>query len=75
MTRLLDLRCPVDQRRMFGRIVRMEGIEISDNLIEFACDRCRKITGSAQVLHRFDFGGRLVETISLEQIPEPIVSD
>ena len=63
MAHVLDLRCPVDRRRMFGRLVLQPGVQIVEgNLLEFACDVCRRREGVKQVFHRFDIAGRLIET-------------
>jgi hypothetical protein len=60
----VELRCDRDPRRMFGKLLRDESVRIdsTSNLMEFACDRCRKATGAVQVYHRFDILGVLVET-------------
>ena len=59
----VDLRCPVDHQRMFGRLLVEERPRIVDgNLLEFRCDKCRRRTGNLTV-HRFDLAGQLVETL------------
>jgi hypothetical protein len=64
MTHMVDMRCPLDRRRLFGKLRVKDGFAVtSENLLEFACAPCRKRTGAIQVLHRFDFSGRHVETI------------
>jgi hypothetical protein len=63
MTEILDLRCPIDSQRMFGRLVVDRSIRIvPGNLIEFACDKCKRRMGAKRVLHRFDLTGDLIET-------------
>lgn len=64
----VDLRCPRDTRRLFGRVLR-EGTIVEDNLIEFACTDCRKKAkiddpGVLLVLHRFNVLGECVETVT-----------
>lgn len=60
----VELRCDVDPRRLFGKLLREETytIDRSTNLMEFSCDRCRRTTGAVRVLHRFNILGELVET-------------
>lgn len=60
----VELRCDQDPRRMFGKLLRDEAMTIdrNTNLMEFSCDRCRRITGAVTVLHRFNILGELVES-------------
>lgn len=60
---VVEMRCPVQPQRMFGKMVLSGEYAITDgNLLEFACDRCRKIRKAVQVLHRFNIAGELVES-------------
>ena len=64
MPEMLELRCPIDRQRMFGRLVVDRSIRIVEgNLIEFACDKCKRRVGAHRVLHRFDLAGELIETV------------
>lgn len=64
MPHMVDMRCPLDHRRLFGKLRVTDPYTVtSENLMEFACAPCRKRTNAIQVLHRFDFAGRHVETI------------
>lgn len=63
---MVDVRCPVDTRRMFARMRRGE---ISDgNLIEIACPECVKRYRTLgdrtvlRVLHRYDILGECIES-------------
>jgi hypothetical protein len=63
---LHDLRCPIDSRRLFGRV---RGAQIvAGNLIEIACDDCRKTARRngqvdvSLVLHRFNVLGEHIES-------------
>lgn len=57
------MRCPLDAQRMFGKLVLEQRPKIVDgNLLEFACDKCRRRDGAALVLHRFNVAGEFVET-------------
>lgn len=59
----VEMRCPVERQRMFGKMQRLtNGRIVSGNLLEFACDRCRKSNGGRYVFHRFNLMGELVET-------------
>lgn len=67
----VEVRCPVDPRRMFSKL-RLEGKKptfVEGNLIEFSCDNCkatlrRRGTPVKRVLHRYDFMGELIETLT-----------
>ena len=64
---IVDLRCPVDTRRLFARLRRGEAQIVDGNLVEVACDDCRRArrkTGDTVrlVLHRFNVLGECVET-------------
>lgn len=67
---VVDLRCPEDQRTLLMRY-RMETGQpapVSDNLLELNCRSCtrnaRQFDSSvANVLHRFDLAGQLVESL------------
>lgn len=63
---MLDVRCPVDPRRLFARMA--QGLICEGNLVEVACRECaRRLrkTGDPSVrmvLHRFDITGECIET-------------
>lgn len=66
----VDIRCPEDPRRLFTKLklAGEEPVVTDDNLMEFSCDNCRKRLRQegrfvTHVLHRYDFVGRLVETV------------
>ena len=64
-----EIRCPVGPRRLLSKL-RLSGEEAhytDDNLIEFACDDCKRTYRKEgrdvfRVLHRYNFLGELVET-------------
>lgn len=67
---IIEVRCPVGPRRLFAKLrsIGEEPHYTPDNLIEFACQDCRKAlatqgTPAKRVLHRFDFFGTLIETV------------
>lgn len=67
--KVMELRCPEDPRRLFSKLIQSGGKPaITDgNLIEFACQNCKKTLRSqgvdvARVLHRYNIAGELVET-------------
>jgi len=67
MVTAVDLRCPVVHRRLFARLRMREASIVEGNLIEVACDECRKIRRKQGdevrlVLHRFNVIGVCVET-------------
>ncbi len=68
MTQIIEMRCDQDPRRLFGkmRLDQKPRIDSLTNLMEFACDKCRKQTGAVQVFHRFNILGELVETIRVD---------
>lgn len=63
---MIDVRCPVDTRRMFARM--RSGVTVEGNLVEVACPECarslRKMGESdvVRVLHRYDILGECIET-------------
>jgi hypothetical protein len=66
----VDLRCPLGPRKLLAK-VKLTGdrpIVNSDNLLEMACQDCRRrLRSEGQlnirlVLHRFDIIGQLIET-------------
>lgn len=62
----VDLRCPVTPRRLFGRLKGQTTL-VDGNLLEFACDDCRKAQRAlgndvVLVLHRYNLLGQHVET-------------
>ncbi len=74
----VEVRCPVGPQRLFTklRLGQTTARYIQpDNHIEFACGDCartvRQATGEpAQVLHRFNFAGELVQTL-VQRRPAP----
>lgn len=71
----VDLRCPADSRRLFGRVL-ADGTIVDGNLIEIACDDCKKTARRrgeriARVLHRFNVLGECVETERIQMEPRP----
>lgn len=62
MSQVVEMRCPVESQRMFGKLLVAGAYTITDNLMEFSCDRCRKAQGVVRVLHRFNLAGELVQT-------------
>ncbi len=72
MPEVIEVRCPVGPQRLFTKL-RLGQIEARyiqpGNLIEFACGDCAKVvnriaTVPCAVLHRFNFAGELVETVT-----------
>lgn len=62
MNLVVEMRCPLDSQRMFGKLMTDPNTRIVEgNLIEFACDKCRRKTGR-RTLHRFNLAGECVET-------------
>jgi hypothetical protein len=59
------MRCDRDPRRLFGKMLLEDRPRIDSltNLMEFSCDKCRRITGAVAVYHRFNILGELVETV------------
>lgn len=66
MAEMIDLRCPVDPRRMFARM--KAGAVCEGNLVEVACPECARRIRKAgdesvrSVLHRFDILGECIES-------------
>ena len=64
----VDIRCPVNSRRLFARLLVGDAEIVEGNLIEIACDDCKKaqrtLSGPdvALVLHRYNVLGKHVET-------------
>lgn len=71
--REVELRCPTGPRKLFAKL-RLAGLHpgvTSDNLIELACQDCRRRMRSEGsdvqlVLHRFDIVGSLIETVVVD---------
>lgn len=63
----LELRCPSGPRGLFAKLIPVSDarVDAQTNLIEFACQWCRKHSDepAALVLHRYNFLGELVETV------------
>lgn len=69
---VVEVRCPVGPRRLFTKL-RLGQIEHRviqpGNLIEFVCTDCAKVLNRSAmtprlVLHRFNFAGELIETVT-----------
>lgn len=67
----VEIRCPVGPQRLLSKL-RLSGerpVITGDNLIEFACDDCKRTirrrgTPVYRVLHRYNLLGELVETVT-----------
>lgn len=79
MPDIVEVRCPVGFRRLFTRM-RLGQVEhryvSHGNWLEFSCEDCAKLierdTGTRRrVLHRYNFAGELVETISVPRTTNP----
>lgn len=70
MTVVVELRCDRDPQRLFGKLIQTEKprIDPATNLLEFACDKCRREFGVRRVLHRFNILGDLVETLRVKDL-------
>lgn len=79
MPEVVEVRCPVGFRRLF---MRMQLGEIEHryvqhgNWLEFSCEDCARLieregSGRRRVLHRYNFLGELVETISVPRTANP----
>lgn len=72
--REVELRCPTGPRKLFAKL-RLAGLPAPvtmDNLIEMACQDCRRRLRSEGravqlVLHRFDIAGELIETVTVDR--------
>lgn len=72
---IVELRCNVGPRRLFGKVKADGGkpTVVDGNLVEFHCRDCTKALRSTsptpveRVLHRFDVSGQLVETEVVEK--------
>lgn len=69
--KVTELRCPEDPRRLFSKLIQAGGRPVitDGNLIEFACQNCKKTLQSqgvdvTRVLHRYNIAGELVETVN-----------
>lgn len=64
MTTFVEMRCPLDSQRMFGRLIVEHKPQIVEgNLWEFACDKCRRRNRDGRlVLHYFNVLGDHVST-------------
>jgi hypothetical protein len=64
--KIVDLRCPVEHRRLFGKLLTTQEKHPRSNLLEFACPQCKRSTGLV-TMHYFDTSdGKLVKTEALE---------
>lgn len=68
--KVTEIRCPEDPRRLFSKLIQEGGKPVitDGNLIEFACQNCKKTLLSrgvevSRVLHRYNIAGELVETV------------
>lgn len=75
----IDIRCPQDPRHLFLKLRRSgESTHVTrDNLIELACDECkkterRKDPNVIRVLHLYDLLGELIETKVFISTPEEV---
>jgi hypothetical protein len=67
----VEVRCPVGPQRLLSKL-RLSGEKptyVEGNLIEFACDDCKRTIRRSgrtvsRVLHRYNFLGQLVETVT-----------
>lgn len=73
--REVEIRCPLGPRKLFAKL-RLAGVSTPvtvDNLIEMACQDCRRRIRNEEgrdvqyVLHRFNIAGELVETVEVER--------
>jgi hypothetical protein len=70
----VELRCPTGPRKLFAKL-RLAGVQpavTSDNLVELACQDCRRRMRSEGrdvqlVLHRYDIVGALIETVVVDR--------
>lgn len=79
MPDIVEVRCPVGFRRLFTRM-QLGEVEYRyvahGNWLEFSCDDCAKLVNQhyaspRRVLHRYNFAGELVETISVPRMTNP----
>jgi hypothetical protein len=69
----IEVRCPADPigpGRLFAKLLKGDTppVMVEGNLMEFACEDCRRVVGRSKfrrVLHRFNFLGELVETVNV----------
>jgi hypothetical protein len=66
--RVVDMRCPVDSRRLFGKLI-TTGL-VPDDLaklvhMEFSCSLCKRLTGEV-TMHRYNARGEHVKTEAIE---------
>lgn len=62
------MRCPVNPKVRFGRVLTTDTHVVPGNLIEVACRDCRKRKDLAQVLHRYNPLGQFVETVEVARV-------
>jgi len=65
MSAMVELRCDVNPSRLLAKV--NNPVIVEGNLIEIACDHCKKSARRGdptvrQVLHRFDVTGELIES-------------
>lgn len=73
----VELRCPTGPRKLFAKL-RLQGMQpavTTDNLVELACQDCRRRLRSegndvALVLHRYNIIGELIETVAVDRASE-----
>lgn len=61
---MVDVRCPANPSKLLMKLRIGDAVIVDGNLIEVACDDCRRRLRPARVrvLHRFDLAGHLIET-------------
>lgn len=65
--RVVEMRCPVDPRRLFGKVIIQEPLPRNNakNLIEFLCPQCKRETRMV-TMHLFSPEGELIKTEAIE---------
>lgn len=70
MPHTVEIRCP-ETGRLFSKLSIQTAAVVPGNLMEFACDNCRKNKRREEgvelrhVLHRYNFLGEWVETVEV----------
>jgi hypothetical protein len=67
----VEIRCPSGSQRLLAKVIQDGTVDVGPgtNLLEFACHDCvRQLKRSghevSRVLHRYNFVGQLVETVT-----------
>jgi phage FluMu protein Com len=63
--KVVDMRCPVDGRRLFGKLIIQTDDKPGSTLIEFSCPQCKRINQKV-TKHYFNDRGKLVKTEGFE---------